>query len=210
MEPERVVPKLPAAVVTDADREHATELLQRACGEGRLTLDEFSVRAGAVWAADSHAELADVTAGLAEPPPVGSNQPVLEMSAVFGEHKQRGKWRLPRVMRVRAVFGSMSLDLRQATIGADSVDDGVVDIHVRVLFGECKITVPEGVEVEMYGRAAFGSRDLRLAPVPRRAGTPVVRIHSLVWFGELKVRSAQHALIDQLPGWLRRSIGDYL
>ncbi len=203
MNPERVVPKLPAAVVTDADRERAAELLQRACGEGRLTLDEFSVRAGAVWAAESQAELAQVTDGLAEPPPVGSSQPVLEMSAVFGEHKQRGKWRLPRMMRVRAVFGSISLDLRQATIGADSVDDGVVDIHARVLFGECKITVPEGVEVEMYGRAAFGSRDLKLAPVPRRAGTPVVRIHSKVAFGELKVRSAPHNLMDRVPGWLR-------
>jgi hypothetical protein len=203
MDPERVVPKLPAAVVTDADRERAAELLQRACGEGRLTLDEFSVRAGAVWAAESQAELSQVTAGLAEPPPVGSSQPVLEMSAVFGEHKQRGKWRLPRMMRVRAVFGSISLDLRQATIGADSVDDGVVDIHARVLFGECKITVPEGVEVEMYGRAAFGSRELKLAPVQRRAGTPVVRIHSTVAFGELKVRSAPHNLMDRVPDWLR-------
>lgn len=204
MDPERVVPRLPAAVVTDADRERAAELLQRACGEGRLTLDEFSVRAAAVWAAESQAELSQVTDGLAEPPPVGVSQPVLEMSAVFGEHKQRGKWRLPRMMRVRAVFGSIALDLRQATIGADSVNEGVVDIHVRVLFGECKITVPEGVEVEMYGRAAFGSRDLRLAPVPRRAGTPVVRIHSKVWFGELKVRSAPHDLPGNLPRWLEK------
>lgn len=204
MDPERVVPRVPAAVVTDADREHAVDLLQRACGEGRLTLDEFSGRAAAVWAAESQAELAQVTDGLAAPPPVGSSQPVLEMSAVFGEHKQRGKWRLPRVMRLRALFGSIELDLRQATIGADSVNDGVVDIHARVMFGECKIKVPEGVEVEMYGRAAFGSRDLKLAPVPRRAGTPVVRINSRVWFGELTVRSAPHDMPNNLPRWLEK------
>lgn len=204
MDPEHGVPRVPAAVVLDADRERAVELLQRACGEGRLTLDEFSGRAAAAWAADSHAELAQVTEGLAEPPPVGSSQPVLEMSAVFGEHKQRGKWRLPRLLRIRSVFGSMELDLRQATIGADSVNDGVVDIHARVIFGECKIKVPEGVEVEMYGRAAFSSRELKLTPVPRRAGTPVVRIHSTVWFGELQVRSAPHDVPNNLPSWLEK------
>lgn len=181
---------VPAPAVTDEEREAAVELLQRACGEGRMTLEEFSVRAGAAWAAEDRAELAEVTEGLAEPPPVGTSQPVSEMSAVFSEHKQFGRWRLPRRLSIRAIFGASKIDFREATIDADAVRDGVVDVTVHVLFGETKLIVPEGVEVEMYGRALFGNRTVNLAPVPRRQGTPIVRLHCKVTFGELKVRSA--------------------
>lgn len=191
MEPEPVIRRVPSPTVTDGEREHAVELLQRACGEGRMTLEEFSVRAGAAWAADTSAELADVTRDLAPPPPVGTSQPVSEISAIFSEHKQAGRWRLPRRLSVRAIFGSTKLDLREATIDADAVTDGVVDIAVKVRFGEVKVTVPEGVEVELFGRTMFGSRQLSLAAVPRRQGTPLVRVHCSVAFGELKVRSAR-------------------
>jgi hypothetical protein len=206
MEPERKIQRIPAPAVTDADREQAVELLQRACGEGRMTLEEFSARAGAAWGADTQQELAEITEGLAAPPPVGTSQPVTVMSAVFGEHKQYGRWRLPRALTVRSIFGSAKLDLREATIGADAVADGVVDIRVRVIFGEAKITVPEGVEVELHGRALFGNRHVDLAAVPRRQGTPLVRVHGNVAFGELKVRSAPLGVTSKLPRWLRELI----
>ncbi|BCJ27252.1 DUF1707 domain-containing protein [Actinocatenispora sera] len=189
MQPEPLRP-VPPPPLTDADREAAVELLQRACGEGRLTLEEFGVRAGAAWAADTSEELAEVTAGLAAAPPVGTSQPVTVISAVFGEHKQYGRWRVSRHTRVRALFGSTKLDLREATMDAEVVRDGVVDIEVRTFCGEVKITVPEGVEVEVYGRSLFGSRTTNLAAVPRRQGTPTIRLHCNVTFGEMKVRSA--------------------
>lgn len=206
MEPERAVHRLPSVAVTDADREHAVELLQRATGEGRLTLDEFSTRAGVAWETDDRAALAELTAGLAEPPPVGTSQPLAEVTAIFSEHKQGGKWRLPRRLRIRSIFGSAKLDLREATISAESLNEGVVDIHARVLFGECKITVPQGVEVEMYGSSNFGTRHLDLDPVPRRAGTPIVRIHAKVWFGELRVRSAPPGVTGTFARWLHDMI----
>ncbi|GAA4210034.1 DUF1707 SHOCT-like domain-containing protein [Actinocatenispora rupis] len=201
MEPERVIRPVPAPAVTDDEREAAVELLQRACGEGRMTLEEFSERAGVAWAAESREELATVTEGLSAPPPVGTSQPVSDMSAIFSEHKQYGRWRLPRRMRIRSIFGASKIDLREATIDAEAVRDGVVDITVRVLFGEVKLIVPEGVEVEMYGGAVFGSRKASLNPVPRRQGTPTVRLHCKVTFGELKVSSApigQRDRVDRL------------
>lgn len=203
MEP--AIRPLPTPQVTDDERERAVELLQRACGEGRMNLEEFSTRAGLAWAADTRDELAEITEGLAPAPPVGTSQPVSEMSAVFGEHKQHGRWRLPRVLSVRAIFGSARVDLREATIGADAVTDGVVDIHVRVLFGEVKVIVPEGVEVEMSGSCLFGSRNLKLAAVQRKPGTPVIRVHTRVAFGELSVRSAPLAPSARLVGrWVAK------
>lgn len=37
--------------ISDGDRERVAERLQQACGDGRITLEEFSVRVGAAWAA---------------------------------------------------------------------------------------------------------------------------------------------------------------
>jgi DUF1707 SHOCT-like domain/Cell wall-active antibiotics response LiaF, C-terminal len=173
-----------AVPIGDPDRERAAELLQRACGEGRLTLEEFSVRVGAVWAADSAAELAKATSGLAPAPPVGTSHVVEKITCVFGENKRSVRWRLPRSLRTTTVFGETELDLREAQTEAD-----VVEIHGRCLFGNVKVVVPEGVEVELLGSSVFASRKMQLAPVPRVAGTPLVRIDINAYFGEVSVRS---------------------
>ena len=43
---------LPELRASDAEREQTAELLRRAAGEGRLTLDELDERLGAVYEAD--------------------------------------------------------------------------------------------------------------------------------------------------------------
>ncbi|HKO34316.1 MAG TPA: DUF1707 domain-containing protein [Candidatus Limnocylindria bacterium] len=53
---------------SNEDRERIVTALQRHAVAGRLTLDEFSDRVGLVYAAATHAELAEVTRDLpAEP-----------------------------------------------------------------------------------------------------------------------------------------------
>ena len=49
----------------------------------------------------------------------------------------------------------------------------MVDISAATLFGNLTVDVPEGVEVELTGFDVLGDRELRLAPVPRRPGTPL-------------------------------------
>jgi hypothetical protein len=61
---------------SDLERERAAELLQKACGDGRLTLEEFSARVGAVWAAEDDSALEQATAGLAATHIVGSARSV--------------------------------------------------------------------------------------------------------------------------------------
>lgn len=186
MQPE---PQPPALRISDTDREQAAEFLQRACGDGRLTLEEFSVRVGAVWAADTSAELALATEGLVAPPPVGT-QTVERVVNVFGESRRAGRWRLPRALRVTNAFGSCVLDLREAVVGAEAIAHNSVSIYGTCAFGEVRVIVPEGVEVDLGGANVFGSRSIRLAPVARVAGTPVVEVRINVWFGEVSVRSA--------------------
>jgi len=171
--------------VSDNDRERAAELLQRACGEGRITLEEFSARVGAVWAADTPAELAKAAADLAPGPMVGTNQPVERVITVFSETKRRGRWRLlPRGLVTRTVFGTCELDLREVLTGSDTIE-----ITGTVAFGEVKVIVPEGVDVDVTGATVFSSRDLSLAPVPRVPGTPRVSVSIAAYFSSVEVKS---------------------
>ena len=175
---------------SDAERERAAELLQRACGDGRITLEEFSARVGAVWAADTADELVRATGGLATTPIVGSARTVDKVVTLFSENKRRGRWRLrsPR-LKVFTMFGSTELDLREVL-----TDQDVIEIAGSCTFGELKIIVPEGVEVDVTGTVAFSSRNLHLAAVPRVIGTPEVRLHVTTWFSNVEVVSKPYAL----------------
>src|ERR1044072_9142865 len=99
---------------SDNDRERAAEAAQRSRGDGRLTLEEFSVRVGSVWSAETGEELARATADLASAPIVGSGQTVDSILNVLRESKRTGRWRLrtPRLW-LRTFFGSTELDLRE-------------------------------------------------------------------------------------------------
>ncbi|GIF01499.1 hypothetical protein Ari01nite_89630 [Paractinoplanes rishiriensis] len=175
---------------SDGEREQAAELLQRACGEGRLTLEEFGVRVGAVWAAETGDELVRATAGLAPTPIVGSARTVESVFTIFSENKRRGRWRLrDRRLGLRTMFGATELDLREVL-----TDQSVIEIGGFCAFGEVKIIVPEGVEVDLTGAAVFSSSKLHLAPVPRVPGTPEVRIAVSAWFSSVEVVSKPYSL----------------
>lgn len=184
-EPVRVPP-------TDLEREHAAELLQRACGDGRLTLEEFGVRVGAVWAATTSADLVRATADLAPTPLVGSTRTVDNIVTVFSESKRRGGWRLRSGrLRTSTVFGATKLDLRDAL-----TDQSVIEIHGFCLFGQLRVTVPEGVEVDLSGVTVFASRQLHLAPVPRVQGTPQIRVEVAGWFSSVEVVSRPYGVAE--------------
>jgi Domain of unknown function (DUF1707) len=175
---------------TDGDREQAAAVLQRACGDGRLNLEEFSVRVGAVYAAETHDELVRATADLAAAPIVGSAHTVDSILTVFSENKRRGRWRL-RSSRLwlRTAFGTTELDLRGVI-----TDQPVIEIDGFCVFGELKVIVPEGVEVDVTGATVFTSRQQELAAVPRVPGTPEVRIQVAGWFSSIQVNSRPYAL----------------
>ena len=50
--------------------------------------------------------------------------------------------------------------------------------------------MPDGVEVELGGFDLMGDRELRLAPVPRVPGTPLIRVKAYTLMGDVKVRSS--------------------
>src|SRR6185437_2111454 len=155
--------------VTQADREEVVETLQHAAGDGRLPLDEFSERVSMALTAETRHQLEVATAGLKAAPPVESTPAVSYIVTFFGHRRQVGRWRLPSALRARALFGDLTVD------------------------------VPEGIEVELTGFDVLGDRELRLAPVPRRPGTPLVRVRAHGLLGDVYVRTPAEG--EQPPSW---------
>ncbi|WP_018349154.1 DUF1707 SHOCT-like domain-containing protein [Longispora albida] len=198
--------------ITDIDRQQRAELLHKAVGDGRINLEEFSVRVGAVWAAESAVELQQSTEGvpMADVQIVGQSSAAVQPRIVnfMGDTKRSGRWLMPGVLRTINIMGDTKLDLRDAVASPEVFAGGVVEIEGWSLMGDVKIVVPEGVEVEVHGWVLMGDREVRLAAVPRIAGTPLVRVKVHALMGDVEVRSAPPGeLRKELPGWVRALMG---
>jgi len=184
---------------TEAERAAAAERLTDAAGDGRLTLEEFSDRVGAVWGADTADQVAHATAGI-QAPPVGATRTVSTVFALLGDQTRGGRWRLPARMRGWCLMGDINLDLRSAICS-----EPVVEITAWTLMGDLDVIVPDGVEVELGGFDLLGDREIRLAPVPRRSGTPLIRIRAYAVMGDVTIRSS--GVDEPVPGWRRWLLG---
>jgi hypothetical protein len=103
--------------------------------------------------------------------------------AIFGGIDRRGTWTVPRRMKVVAMFGGASLDLREARF-----PPGVIDIEVKAVMGGIQIIVPPGLAVQMHGSAIFGGfQDVNRAPANPDPDAPLLRIHGLTMMGGVSI-----------------------
>lgn len=187
---------VPDGQPTDQQRAAGVDTLQRAVGEGRLTLGEFIDRVDVVLAAATTADLQAALAGLSSDLPVVGLSSAPPSFTVFGEVRVSGRWRLHERNRGVTVFGDVRFDLRDCVCS-----DPEVTIEGRTVFGDVVVVVPKGVEAELSGVTIFGDRRLDLAPVPRQPHTPVVRVHGLTIFGDIRVQSLAPA--ESASRWRR-------
>ncbi len=183
-------------LASDADRDIALALLREASVDGRLTLEDLAERAELVHAARTRDDVAAATAGLEVAAPAPAETTVRHR-ALFSNFTRQGRWRIARQSRYSAVFGNVTLDLREAVLPGPEVD-----IDAKAVFGSVEVIVPEGVLVELSGGGALSSQELK---VGGRAldGAPVIRINHRGVCGSLNVRS-RPSLSDQLKESARR------
>jgi len=136
--------------VSDAEREHVVQLLNRAVGHGMLTLDEFAARTDTAHAASTRAELNGVLVDLPGLTTV-SNQlsPVREtlvLRQTASTLRRRGPWMVPRRIEVRNRLGSVLLDFSEANIAHREV---VIDVENEL--GSITMILPEGATVDADG-----------------------------------------------------------
>jgi hypothetical protein len=184
---------------SDADRDRVAERLRQAAGDGRLSIAELQDRLDALYAAKTYGELEPVVADLPDtgkaasalvPKPisgdvsarVGGTPVARTAKAVFSGLTRRGQWVVPSRYSVKAVFGGVELDLRDARLESHEVT-----VDVKAVFGGVDIFVPGDVIAIVDGTAVFGAFDDKVSTTQPAAGAPVVRIGGKVVFGGVSV-----------------------
>ncbi|MEV4294525.1 DUF1707 SHOCT-like domain-containing protein [Microbispora rosea] len=177
---------------SDAEREAVVEQLRVASAEGRLTLAELTERTEAAYLAQTHGELAQITADLpgGAPAPVpGPAVPAAPQGrmrkwivAVMGDAKRTGTWRIDDGIGAVCVMGDVVLDLRQAEVRGREVD-----IVATCVMGDVKIIVPDGVDVELSGITIMGDKKVQVVEAPRGQSAPVVKVTAYVLMGDVKI-----------------------
>ncbi|HEX6336111.1 MAG TPA: DUF1707 domain-containing protein [Jiangellaceae bacterium] len=181
---------------SDADRERVAEVLRAAAADGRIGLDELDERLERLYAAKTYGELEPVVEdlpGLADvrpgqsperevPQRVGGAPTSRVAKAIFGGVSRRGQWVVPAHYRVKAVFGGVDLDLREARL-----ESAEVTIESKAVFGGVSIVVPPDVTVVMEGTGVFGGFGGDAEDVQPAPGAPVVRVTGKAVFGGVAV-----------------------
>lgn len=146
--------------VSDAEREHVVELLQKAIGRGMLDLDEFSERTDTAFAARTRGELNAVLVDLpglvhddfpqrSSMPSTAPGAPSADRVELRGQGStlvRKGHWVVPPELFVTNNYGTTKLDFCAAEIPGQ-----VVHIELDVKWGTVDITVPEQAAVDLNG-----------------------------------------------------------
>ncbi|MET4049642.1 hypothetical protein BJD99_14100 [Rhodococcus sp. 1163] len=160
--------------------------LERAVGEGRLTLAQYSDHAAVVWAPTvKQNELDAIAPNTMEPVPTRA-QSQSKILCLLSDVKRAGRWALAKSTVAMLIMGDLTLDLRSAIIGSNESTITIVS-----LFGDSELIVPDGVNVEIGGFDLLGDRDIDTGSVDPGPYAPTIKIRSFSMFGDLKVRSAR-------------------
>lgn len=180
-----------AVRASDAEREAVVERLRIASVEGRLTFEELTERTEAAYSAVTRGDLERITRDLPGMGAPGANPAPLQVkrkfSAIMGDCKERIVGRIDGRLEVVSVMGDVELDLRGA-----QVPTGEVILHATAVMGDVKIIVPDGVAVELNGRAVLGDRRIAVRAPKPGARVPVVRITAHAVLGDIRIVDDEH------------------
>ncbi|HEX5189523.1 MAG TPA: DUF1707 domain-containing protein [Streptosporangiaceae bacterium] len=170
---------------SDADRELVLTLLGEAAADGRLSMAEHAERSERALAAKTLGDLAALTRDLALP----SGQPIRlyprrSVAAAFARERRDGRWVVPEVFPVTALFGNVVLDLREAVLQKRRIT-----IHATAIAGQIRLIVPAGVAVELVGRSFLGTRSVRTQKMASGAEpvSAVIEVRTMTAGGSVKV-----------------------
>jgi hypothetical protein len=167
-----VVLDRPGAIAKLAD--HATS--------GELTLAEYADCAAAIAAATTPAELDVATAPVAHEPRMPVPTRARTLVGIFGGTDQRGRWRLPRHLRILAVFGGVNADL-----GAAQVETPLSTIGVVAILGGVSLTAPPGVSIQLSGASLLGGKSDKRPVGPPLPGSPVIHVRAYTLLGGVAI-----------------------
>ena len=186
---------------SDADRDQVAALLHAAYAEGRLTFEEHDERVSAALKAKTFDDLEDLTTDLVpmapsravdRRPQPGQHDPRPMATAILGDTKRVGPWRVTPVTQANVCIGSVLLDLTEATFEAS-----VVEINCIVFLGDVKIRVRPGTNVRLEASPILGDTSVKGIGEPDPA-MPTIIVRGTVVLGDVSVRGPKKP-----PFWKR-------
>lgn len=202
-----------------AERERVVQILTTLYAQDELSTAELETRFELVYGARDVRAVQSALAGLPDVAPrpgmppltpssgLGASRPPVPTErekryvAVFSEVRKEGSWAPPAFARVRAYFGTVVLDLREAILPPDGM---LIDAETTL--GEIKIILPLGVAAQV-DCTAF------LAEVVDKThgGTlegPLIRVRGGATLGTISVQSKLPKK-EQMEKW-RATVKDWL
>jgi hypothetical protein len=184
-------------VIARLSESYATDLLD---------VDELDRRLDLAHGARTVAELDALVADLAAPAtstalvPVGptaiddpNRAEKKKLRVIMGHVERKGRWTVPRKLKLRVLWGNAELDFRDASLGS-----GVTTINVGVLMGNLEIILPPQLAVDVDVSSFMGAVEERhRVPPDRDPVRPVLQIVGKVRLGNLEIST-------RLPGESRR------
>ncbi len=182
-------------------REAVVQRLGEQFAADRLTLEELERRLDLAYQARSTDELAALTVDLPAHASLTTVRPSgaslthergamsRTISATFGNIERRGDMDVPARLEVRARFGNVVLDLREAAFPP------FAEIDISCVFSNVEIYLPPGVRVENDGSGVLGSFTCAVTPgaMPMVGTAPVVRLRGRAVFGNVDVGTQPEA-----------------
>lgn len=164
--------------ISDADRGAVRLILERAVGEGMLTLDEFSERVDAVLVARTRGELEPVLrdlpigrlTGRADATPVQTPEPMVVKGRMTSVAR-RGQWTAPERIRLDTRMCDTTLDFTAARLHS-----AVVELVVDDYCSSTQIILPDDATADLNGvHTVAGSATTKVSAAP-----PSPRLHLVV------------------------------
>lgn len=180
------------------ERERVVDALCAHFAADTITSDELERLLDRVYAAESRAallaivddvpalpeEFASRRTPLLVPPSEVPERGVL--LAVMAANERKGSWIVPRHLKVIAVMGGASLDLRNARFGP-----GITEIEAYAFMGGVEVILPPGVRCESFGAAFLGGFESKAGDATALSPSqPVVRLSGLAVFGGVDSRTS--------------------
>jgi hypothetical protein len=185
----------PELRASDAERDDVVGRLNRAVGEGRLTMDEFSGRLDLAYAARTRGELDPLLRDLPDSAPAAGGTTVASSGSQgagtrwnvspIGGIRHRGHWRVPRHTVAVTLIGGGDVDLSEAELAAPEVMITKVSV-----IGGVSVRVPPGMRVEVSNFSILGGRNVNLGG-PLAPTAPVLHIRSFSIIGGVNVRQSR-------------------
>lgn len=163
--------------ISDADRAAARQLLERAVGEGMLTLDEFSERLDVALAARTRGDLEPVLHDLPLRRPAGGppapvpTGPAVVLRGRMTTLTRRGPWSVPARLELNTRMCDTTLDFRSAVLHG-----AVVEVTVDDYCSSTQIVLPDHATADANGLDTIAGS----ATVHVRTAPPSPHLHLVV------------------------------